>query len=65
MDCFIYKMFYENSKVTTKHKTIVGSQKIKRGELEHTTRENHQLTKTGRKRGEKMNNGTTGQPEGC
>lgn len=42
-------MFYENPMVTTKQKTIVGSQKGKRGELEPTTTENHHFTKMSRK----------------
>ena len=51
MDYFIYKMFYVSLMVTTKQKLRVDSQKIKEGETENTTTENHQFKKVDRNRG--------------
>lgn len=52
-DCFIYKIFYVRLIVTTKQKSTVDSQKMKRREPKHTIMENHQFTKGGSKRGKK------------
>lgn len=61
MDCFVYEMFYVNFMVTTKQRSRVYSQKIKKGEAEHTTTENYQFTKASRNR--KRNTGNTKPPE--
>ena len=45
--------------ITTKHKPIVDTQKIKRKVSKHTTKESHQNTKE-EKKGQR---GTTKQPE--
>ena len=48
--------------VSTKQKPVLDSQKIKRMKSEHTTTENHQCTKIGRKR-EKKRDETIKEPE--
>lgn len=47
---YIYKTIYVSVVVTTKEKSIVNSQKIKRKESKPATRENHQFTKEDNKR---------------
>lgn len=54
-------MFYVNIMVPTKQKPTIGSQMIKRREVDHATIKNLQLTKEGNKRERK--NGTITQPE--
>lgn len=46
-------MFYISFMVTTKEKHTADSQKIKRRESKHTTKENLQFTKEDNKRGKK------------
>ena len=50
-------MFYVSFMVTTKQKPKVDTQKIKRKESKHTTRENHEITKENSKK--RRNKGTT------
>ena len=47
----MHNMFYVSLMVTTKQKPRVGSQTIKRRELQHTTKENHLFAKEGSQRG--------------
>lgn len=46
-------MFYVRFMITTKQRPIVETQNIKRRELKCTTKDNHQLTKKGSKKGRK------------
>lgn len=49
--------------VTTKQKPRADKKKkTKKGEKEHTSIENNQFRKTGRKRGKRRNNGNAKQP---
>lgn len=50
-DYFIYKSLYVSPMETTKQKSILDSQKTKKGEIEDTTTENHQFQKVSRSRG--------------
>ena len=45
IDCYIYKMYYVSLMVTTKQKSIVDTQKIKRREPRHINMEYHQVPK--------------------
>ena len=47
--------------VTTKQKSIVDTQRIRKKDAKHTNMENHQFIKTNREKERKM--GTTKQPE--
>ena len=59
IDCYRYKLLYVNLMVTTKQKSIVNIQKIKRKEYKHTTKENHQTTKEENKRRRSEQRGNT------
>ena len=53
MDYFIYEVFFVILMVTTKLKSRIQSQNIKRGESEDITIEKHQFTQVDRNRGKK------------